>query len=207
MCQGSSDPGRVAPHPSRTGRCGREISATFRTASTTVSNVHAAALDPGFPTPPLSQPVPLPVRTSANFRSSRQGPGRGRHRLRARVELRGWAARHVHIHNQAPLRQRAQREDSHNNHNSDTGRGVRVRSRRKGGGRRRGGERRPRARSGPGGGGRLRPYRKLIRKVPSYATTSSGFPATGGVSATGTRCSVSPIELQHMRKGLRRVYR
>src|SRR6266704_1312503 len=74
----------------------------------------------------------------------------------------------------------------------------------KGGGRRRGGERRPRARSGPGGGGRLRPYRKLNRKVPPYATTSVGFPTAGGVSATGTRCSVSPIELQHMRMGLRR---
>jgi hypothetical protein len=46
---------------------------------------------------------------------------------------------------------------------------------------------------------------KLIRKVPSYATTSTGFPATGGVSATGTRCSVSPIELKHMGQGLRRA--
>src|SRR5579859_3135961 len=63
----------------------------------------------------------------------------------------------------------------------------------KGGGRRRGGERRPRARSGPGGGGRLRPYSELIHKVPPYATTRGGFPATDGESATGTRCSVSPM--------------
>jgi len=59
----------------------------------------------------------------------------------------------------------------------------------------------------PWGGRPVPSFRKLIRKVPSYATTSSGFPPTGGVSATGTRCSVSPIELQHMRKGLRRAYR
>src|SRR5581483_8283067 len=85
--------------------------------------------------------------------------------------------------------------------------GRRKRLQEKGGGRRRGGERRPRARSGPGGGGRLRPYGEHICKVPPYATTRVGFPTTGGVSATGTRCSVSSIELQHMPMGLRRVYR
>ena len=58
----------------------------------------------------------------------------------------------------------------------------------------------------PWGGGRLRPIDKLIRKVPPYATTSVGFATAGGVSATGTRCSVSPIELQHMSMGLGRVY-
>jgi hypothetical protein len=45
---------------------------------------------------------------------------------------------------------------------------------------------------------------KLIRKVLPYATTSVVFATTGGESATGTRCGVSPIELQHMRQGLRR---
>src|SRR5690242_11457923 len=47
----------------------------------------------------------------------------------------------------------------------------------------------------------------LSAKCPRMRPPVPDFPATGGVSATGTRCSVSPIELQHIRKGLRRVYR
>jgi hypothetical protein len=76
----------------------------------------------------------------------------------------------------------------------------------KGGGPRRGGERGPRARSGPGGGGRLRPYRKAYPHGTWYATTGVRFD-TGGVSPQVPSCSVSPIELQHMPQGLRRVYR
>jgi hypothetical protein len=63
-----------------------------------------------------------------------------------------------------------------------------------GGGRRRGGERRPRARFGPGGGGRLRPIRKDSCKVPPYATTSVGFATTSCESATGSRCSVTQTD-------------
>ena len=59
----------------------------------------------------------------------------------------------------------------------------------------------------PWGGRPASSYRKLICKVPPYATTCARFTTTSGRSATGTRCSVSPIELEHMPKGLRSAFR
>jgi hypothetical protein len=167
----------------------------------TISNRGSLLPGSGLPRPPLSQSVPHLVRTSANSwpaatatpaAVSRPGLSCGDGRQGMPTPVPGHHTGNRSSRNAATTATLVAR---HGN------------VPRKGGGRRRGGERRPRARSGPGGGGRLRPYRKLIRKVPSYATTGTGFPAAGGVSATGARCSVSPKELQHMRKGLRRASR
>ena len=74
----------------------------------------------------------------------------------------------------------------------------------KGGGRHRGGEWRPRARSGPGGGGRLRPINKLTCKVPPYATTSIGFATTGVYPPQVPVAASAQSELQHTPEGLSR---
>ena len=60
--------------------------------------------------------------------------------------------------------------------------------------------------SGPGGGGRRRPMGQLNRKMPPYATTCVVF-ATPVAFLPRAHVAAQPIELQHMPKGLRRVYR
>src|SRR5580658_1501696 len=79
-----------------------------------------------------------------------------------------------------------------------TGKDARTRTkavpREKGGGPRRGGERGPRARSGPGGGGRLRPYIKAYSRRAPESTT--GRP----------QCSFQPKKLKHIRSAREQCY-
>ena len=83
---------------------------------------------------------------------------------------------------------------------------TRITCARKEGGRRRGGERRPRARSGPGGEAGSVLIGKLICKVPCTRPQMSFFPTLWRIRHRFTS-QRQPIELEHMPMGLRRVYR
>src|SRR5690242_9379662 len=136
----------------------------------------------------LSQSVPLAARTSENSRpgsSGGRGPAASRPGLNGRD---GWQEACTFI-------LRRHRDNGYTRNVATTataatlvaGRGKRLQKRRRAPP---GGRAAPARTVRPWGGRPAPSFRKLIRKVPSYATTSSGFPTTGGVSATGARCSV-----------------
>ena len=165
----------------------------------------APPLGPGFPHSHVVPVCPTPRQDQRKLTAWLVGAARSC-RLPARVELQRWVATGMHIQ----LKHHSDNGYTRNVATTATaatlvaGRGKRLQKRRRAPP---GGRAAPARTVRPWGGRPAPSFRKLIRKVPSYATTSSGFPTTGGVSATGTRCSVSPIELQHMPKGLRRAYR
>lgn len=156
---------RVAPRATRFRRGGREVSVTLRIRLATVSNRRAPAprawASPFPRCPSLSHSPSGPAQTPR--------PGRpGRHRTAAsRSGVNCGDGRQE----ACTVLLRRHRDNRNATNAATTATAATLvagtgNDWRKGGGRRRGGERRPRARSGPGGGGRLRPFVSLSAKCP-----------------------------------------